>query len=134
MAETASVNIPTDLIKPVIEAEVQAAIIRGLGHSDQLIRNMVTHILERKVDENGKDCHYSRENLLDVLAKKAIKDAVKLMVDEWVKSQMPFIQKQLETELSKKKNGLAALMTQGLADALKSGWRFQVNCQFKDEK
>lgn len=134
MAETASINMPDNLIKPIIEAEIKAAIIRQLGNSEALIGEVVKRALNMKVDRDGKECSYGDFNLLEMLLQRTIRNVAKEAMEEWVKEKHPQIKKQLADELSKRKTGLASLLVDGLANAIKDPWRLNVKCCLQNDK
>jgi hypothetical protein len=133
MADTASIQLPENLVKPIVEAEIKAALIRQLSGQDALIREIVTRALTIKVDRDGKECGYGDTPLLNYLLHQSIRKMAKEAIEEWLAEKLPTIKGQLAAELAKRKGGLSQLIVAGLEETLKKQeWRLKVDCIFQD--
>lgn len=130
------VQITEDLIKPIIEAKVQAAVIEAIGSEKELVTKFISTALETRVAANGKVSSYDRENKYTVLEqmcldniRKAAKDAIK----EWLESNQSQIKEALLKQLSTKKMAgefTKACLT-GLLESMQSTWKFQLKVGLK---
>lgn len=58
--EKSTIEIPNDIIQPIVEAKVQAAMIEALGGYERLVETAVAQVLNQKVDPtNGQPERYS---------------------------------------------------------------------------
>jgi hypothetical protein len=95
--EEASVNIPKDLIEPIIKAKIEAAVMEGLGASTNLIEAVVVRVLNETVDSAGKPSTYGSKPLYTWLAE----DCIRAATQETIKKFFSERQKEIETELVK---------------------------------
>lgn len=117
----ATVQIPNDVLQPIIEAKVAAAIIEALGGRQQLIETAVAQVLAQKVDpSSGNPDRYNSSNsptwltwVLQDLVKKAAKGAI----EQFVTEHQELIHKHLVTELTKKNSPLTKQIIASLVGA-----------------
>jgi uncharacterized membrane-anchored protein YjiN (DUF445 family) len=131
------IKVGADLVRPVLEAKIQAAIASELHNADGLMHAAIAAALSVKVNDKGrvdKSDYYNRETLIEWLAKTAIHKAAEAAIREWVEKQQPKLQKALEQQLAKKTGGIAKAMVEGLAETLKDNWKFNVTCNFVTPK
>lgn len=133
MAEqAATVNIPNDVIQPIVLARIQAAIVEGLGRESQLIEQAVTAALTFKVDSEGKRSNYTGYNsltLLEWMATKAIQEAAQEALKTYLEKAKAQVRARVEKELQKKQGIIAAALVDGFAESIKSTYGFSIKVE-----
>lgn len=134
MAENATVNIPNDVIEPIVRAQVTAGIIAALGHPEQLIAQVVDQALKQKVSSKGVvgDRYDNKHDLIEVLARNAIHDMTRAALSAWVEQQRPKIEEHVRKALARKESAFAKALVDGLVSATKSTWNFSCSIQIKE--
>lgn len=129
--DSASVQIPNDVIQPIVEARIKAAIIEQLGSKDELIESCVKGILSQKVDGNGNPSSnsYGTFPLMDFLARKAVTEAAKAAIKEWAVSNGGKIELALKKEIARNTGNIAKGLAKSFIQKADSGWSVQVNLQ-----
>jgi hypothetical protein len=132
VAQVVNVQVGEELVRPIIESKVQAAIVEGLGHADQLMQSVISAVITMKVDRDGKPGQgYSNDQtLLHYLCTKAIRETAEMAVREWIATQQPKLKAELTKQLDRQKAQLAEMMVLGLAESLKSAYKFSVDVEF----
>ncbi len=127
-----AINMPDELVRPIIEKKIQAGIISALGDTDSLIEGLVGAALRDKVSQNGKKSDYSRDNkfdLVDVLCREAIENAIREAMAEWVKENSGKLKEAVKKQIQKRPAGFAKMFVDGIFTSLESRWMFTVNVQ-----
>ena len=62
-----SLKIDDSVIKPIVEKQIQAAIVTAIGNKEDLIDSLVKTALHQKVNSNGNIGSYSSDNKFDFL-------------------------------------------------------------------
>lgn len=130
-----NLQIDEQLVKPIIEAEVQAAIVRQLEKDHNLIPKMVASAVGLKVDRDGKVSRYQGDNnytYIEWLCNDAIQKAAHGAMTKFIAENMPLIEAELSKQLTKSKKGLAAAFVTGLAESMKTRWTFKVSMAYQD--
>ena len=128
MAEQATVNIPRDVLEPIVRAQVTAGVLRAFGDPAELIEQVVARSLTQKVDSDGKVNTYDSYNKYDVaevLAKQAIHKMTKEMLAEFVEQQRPKIEAAVKSALAKKSGAFAKALVDGLQRSVSAEWSFK---------
>jgi len=125
------IKISDDLIRPIIEAKVQAAIVEALSGDSGLVGKTISNALTMKVDSNGKVSDYTCSNkytYLDYLCKSIIIEAADKAVRRWVEMRKPELEEEFLRQIQTKKTSkmLVRACVDGLANATKNKWRFSV--------
>jgi CO dehydrogenase/acetyl-CoA synthase beta subunit len=133
--ETATMQLPMDLIKPAIEAKVNAAVIEALGKTDHLIMRVVEQIMNQKVDNEGKHQSYDGYNKVSWLTwavEDATKTAIKAAIQAHIATNTDKIKAAIDAEMRKSKSPLVqtliSSMAEGMAKAIEGNYR--VNVEF----
>src|SRR4051812_12660374 len=109
---TATIGIPDDVIKPIVQARVQAAIVEALGREADLVGAAVAAALSQKVNDKGEvDGRYSYDNkysFLEVMTNKYIREAASEALKEHLEKAKAGIKEKVRKELEKKSSVLAA--------------------------
>lgn len=135
MAEQATVNIPKDILEPIVRAQVTAWIIKAFGDPAELIASVVERALSQKVDETGKVSSYQSENkftMIEALSRKMIHEIAKRMLQDYMETQRPKIEKALKATLSRQHGKFGTAMIEGLTKAIDNKYRFECSLSIKD--
>lgn len=131
---TATMQLPMDLIKPAIEAKVNAAVIEALGKMDHLIIRVVEQIMTAKVDSEGKHNSYDSCNKTPWLTwavEDATRSAIKKAIQDHVSVNQEAIKAAIEAEMRKSKSPLVqsfvAAMAKGMAETMSNEYRINVS-------
>lgn len=122
------IKISPELIAPIIQAKVQAAIVESLGQQSDMIESVVAAALSTKVDDKGKptDNSYYKMTFVEFMCRKAIHDATKQAFDEWITENKPKLVEQVKKQITKKPATFAKAFVDGIAGSLKTQWAFEV--------
>lgn len=138
MSGDVNLSISPDVIKPILEARIQAALASALsvGQEGVFIEKAIMVALQMKVDSSGKpgDGYSYTTPLIQWLCQKAIKDAAERAVRDWAEKSMPKLQGELERQLKSRSRNLAVSMVAGLETALRDSWKFNLQCHFETPK
>lgn len=129
-----SLNIDDNLVRPVVEKEIEAAIVRELEKSDQLIPKLIRSVLYQKVDYEGRPSNYSSDKnrtYLDYTFEQAIKSATKAAINTWVENYKDEFESLLEKEIRSPKSGLSKSILEAFTKTVTDHWRFTVNVEVK---
>lgn len=120
------VKVGDDLITPIIEAKVQAAIVESLGQERGLIERVVAEALTRKVEAEK----YSSKRVpwIELVCHKVIREAAEQAIQTWAASHKEAIAEEFVRQLSTKKvsSQVVKAMIAGMAGVAGSKWHFQV--------
>ena len=136
MAEQASVNIPKDLLEPIIREHIHAGIVAALGDPAALISQVVEQTLSRKVNHAGDVSQYSHDNkysLIEAVARNAIHAACKRAVESFIEERRPDIEKAVKAAISKRTGAFSKALVDGLVEASRQSWSFQCNITMPHE-
>ncbi|MCK5602711.1 hypothetical protein KAR91_12600 [Candidatus Pacearchaeota archaeon] len=134
--EMVSVNLNEDAVKGVLKQQVAAAIVKNLGNTEELISKVIEMALSQKVDAQGKVDNYTSYNkytFIEVVAKKAVREATDEAIKEWVQGQKESIKLGVIAELSKKANSskiIEAFITGAIRTI--SSWNFECSVNFSE--
>jgi len=131
MNEQASVNIPKDLLEPIIREHIAAGVIAAIGDPAALIRQMVEKASNAKVDLSGEVSRYSSDNkysFIEAVATKSLHESIKAAIIEYVKEQKPAIQAAVKAHLAKRTSAVAKALVDGLIASTEQRW--DMKCEF----
>ena len=126
---TVTTQVDDNLVKPVVEAEIRAAIVRQLENIDNLIPKLVRAVLLEKVDSTGKisDRDYNnRYDLLDVICRDAIQQAARTAMKEYIEESADALRIEVKRQIEASSGGLAKVFVDSLLESLKTSWQFTV--------
>jgi hypothetical protein len=101
--DTVKIEITEDLIRPIIENKIKAAIVESLGQEKRIFENLVDAVINLKVNSQGVVDKYSssnKYNFLDLTLQNAIKDSIKDAIKEFVSAN----QKKIKAEIIRQMN------------------------------
>lgn len=126
---TVTTQVDDNLVKPVVEAEIRAAIVRQLENIDNLVPKLVKAVLRAKVDSTGKvsDRTYSnKHDLLDVICRDAIQRAARAAMREYIEESADELRVEVKRQIEASSSGLAKVFVDSLTRSLETSWRFTV--------
>lgn len=112
-----SLTIPKDLIDPIIQSHVAAAITEALGLKKQLLAEIAHRIINECVDSNGKPSTYSYDKgrrWIDWATQDAFRKALQAAIEEQVELHKETLKKALAAELKKVNSPLVKAMVEGM--------------------
>lgn len=122
-----TLNVDNDLVKPVIEAEIQAAVVRELGKMNDLIPQMIKTVISTKVDSDGRANGYSgNKTYLEWAFQSTMHGAIKKAITEWINGNQEELQKELAKQIMASKSEFAQSVLKAVVGAVENQWRFKV--------
>jgi len=119
MADEMKVSLPEGVVKPIIEAQVIAA----LQGQERLITEMVRFVLNQKVRQQGT---YTDYPFLELTCREIIHQAVEAAVRRWVADQQALIEKEVEAQLRRQVRGIATALVKAVSAGATEKWRLTV--------
>jgi len=97
MPDQVEFKISESLIKPILEAKINAAIIEAMGGHERMIADMLTAYMGQKVDNDGKESGYSSNKpRLNWLVQKMIEEALKKAMTEFLQTKKEILYQEFE--------------------------------------
>lgn len=132
--ETATLQLPKDLIEAAIQQNVAAAMTKAMGGYQSLMSEAVNRVLNQKVDSDGKPSSYSSNiPFIQWAVGDALRSAVKAALAEEVVKYEAEVRRQIVEQLSKKNSPivkqLVENMTKGLIEAATSKYQLTVKVE-----
>ena len=130
MNEQASVNIPKDILEPIIRQHIAAGVIAAIGDPAELIRSVVDRAIKTKVDRAGKvsDNNYNNNNdLIETVSRNVVIEATRKAIERYVAEQQPAIEAAVEKELKRHTGQFAKALVTGLVQSTKQIWKVECN-------
>jgi len=131
---TPTFQIPQDVIAPIIQANITAAIAQAMGSSGKVLETAIHTILAMRVDSSGKPSSYSSDSnrtWLDWAIGDAIRNAARAAIEEQVGTLQAALKQQMVAQLTKKNSPLIKQIAEGLAAGAFSpdsiNWRLTIN-------
>jgi uncharacterized membrane protein YheB (UPF0754 family) len=136
MADDPTFKIPRDVIQPIIEAKVAAALIEALGNQQWLVQNCITKVLDEKVNDSGtkaENFYADRApTFLQWALRSCIQAQVKKILQDQVELHKEVIAKSLKTELEKKNSPLVKQLIEGMTTGFTKSLQFQIEVKAKE--
>lgn len=136
-SDQVDIEISEDLVRSIIEAKVHTAIVESLASEKGVVERVVSAALCRKVSEDGsKPDRYEKSPLtyMEYLCRRVISQAAEAAIARWAEERQDVLEAEFLKQLQAKKTASAMVRAcvDGLQQAAKCGWRFQV--VFPDER
>ena len=127
-----SIAVSNEIIKPIIEAKIKAALLEGLGSNrERVLEEIISKLLMTKVDHDGKVSNYSSGMpWLEWLVKDLVTRVTREAMTELVQNQKPELVKAIRQVLKKRTMSIAENFVDSLEGAAKDNWRTSVNITF----
>jgi hypothetical protein len=141
MTENPTLQIPKDIIEPIITAHVSAAILSAFADKSKLMEVAVAQVLNAKVDkDNGKptSSSYNATSYIQWLMESVVRKAVANAIEEQVGLHKEELKKAIAAELGlgKKYTPLAKQLVNGMCSAMSHPdlLRYRIKVEFDDKK
>jgi hypothetical protein len=121
MASDATLNVPKDVLEPIIQAQVAAAVLDALGPRKQVLEKAIAEMLTMKVDSNGQRSHYNSSNDTPWIMwalQDCIQKAAKEAITEYLAGHKDEMKAQIVSALSKRNSPLAKQLADRMVDAI----------------
>jgi hypothetical protein len=133
MADNPTFQIPKDVIEPIIQAHVTAAVSAALLDKEKIIEQAVCQVLNRKVDSDGKASSYSYSTTwLQWAMNDCVANAVYKAISNDLDAHQERIRAYIVRELNKKNSPMLRDLVSGMLGALTSEtvvkYRLTVSC------
>ena len=125
-----NLGISPELVKPIVEKQIKAAVTEMLGGADKVIDKIVSSMIHQKVDKDGNVSRYGNEyDWFEVVFSKQIKEAVEAELREQMKSMVAPIRKSLIKKLRSEQGAslVADALLRGLEGTFDKAWRSQID-------
>jgi hypothetical protein len=103
-ANMINLGMHEDVVKPILEKQIQAAIHAIIGNPEELIQKVVSAALSQKVDSDGRVSRYSGDKkygYLDVLTRKSIQKVAEEALRDWLEENAQLVKEAVIKELNK---------------------------------
>ena len=134
MADTPTLQIPKDVIEPIIQAHIAAAVASALNGRERLMTDAIHRVLQSRVDANGQPERYnssSSPTFVEWLMQDAIKKAAREALTEQVAKLQPAIKKAIADQLTNSKSPLVKQLVEGMSGAIvkmaSDQWRLKID-------
>jgi DNA-binding transcriptional regulator YhcF (GntR family) len=133
-----SFELNEEMVKPILEKQIQTAILANIGNPEELISKVVSLALKQKVNVNGAKSNYDYENkydYLDVITGKAIREAAQTGLTEWLSENTQLVKAKVIEEMNKpeRRDSLVKSFADAVENALGCHWNFSCNIDFKKQ-
>jgi hypothetical protein len=121
MADNPTFQIPKDVIEPIIQAHIAAAVTAALSGQDQLMNKAVHMVLNQKVDSNGKPDSYPSSSSITFIQwamREALQKATKDALVAEVAKHADVIRANIAAQLKNSKSPIVQKLVEGLVGAL----------------
>lgn len=108
-------SIPQDIITPIIEAQITAAVAQAMSGRADVLHQAVNMVLTTKVDSEGKPSNYSgTKPWIDWVVGDAVRKAATAAIQQFVGQHAEQIKQALIKELQKKNSPLLKSLIDGM--------------------
>jgi hypothetical protein len=129
-----SLEINESMVKPILEKQIQTAILANIGNPEELISKIVSLAMKQKVNSNGEISQYSSDNrfdYLEIITGNAIREAAQEALKQWLEENTQLVKAMVIQEMNKpeRQKSLVAAFANAVEESLSCSWRF--NCDIK---
>lgn len=133
-----SLQLDTEYIKNLTKEIVKQGMVETLGN-ENLVGAIVSEILNKPVDENGKvaTSSYSKSKpMLQYLVDKELREQIVEIAKEAIEEKKPAIREAIKKEMQKKAtiDQFVSKFYSSIIDNLDSSYRTQINVNIESEK
>ena len=130
----ASIAISNDIIRPILEAKIQAQIVEALGGQREMLEKAVESVLLTHRDRDGKPCSKSGYGdvgtFLEVTARKYIEGTTKAALEQFFDESKPDITKAIRAQLKKEMPALVEAFFKGVKQGATNQYHTSVSFNF----
>jgi len=137
MSEDLNITVGKELITPILEQKISAAIVRELGSVQEVVADAVGRVLNMKVDSQGKEDTYGYHNsqsLIQYHCKNLLRQAAENALAEFVASNEKRIRAEVKKQFQKHLDKVSAQLVLGLVDKAKQSYRFDFKVEVREPK
>jgi len=131
------IEVKKELVDGIVKDIVKAQVLTGLAEQkEKIMEEMITLALFQKCDSEGKVSGYSSDNkytIVDILFRRAVFEAAKEAITEYVKDNKKDLVKNLKSRIAKSPNKFVDMMFKGMEDSLEYEWNFKINVLESDD-
>lgn len=134
-----TLQIPKDVIQPIIEAHVRDAVLRAFDGYRPAVDTLIASVLNVRVDSSGQPARYPDQGMprwIDWALGEALRSSVKKAIEEKVATLQESLKKHIAAELQKKNSPLAKQVAEsllkGFGGIAVSGYRLKVEAVMSD--
>ena len=133
-----NLSISQEVVRPIIESKVKAAIISELGKSNELIESVIEIAMNEKVDSEGKKSRYSSsgdKTFLEFICSRSVQTAAKEALDEYLKEHKEALKQGIKKVMAKNLNKLSVAFTNQMIEQAKAQYGgFNVELKIEERK
>lgn len=132
MENDVSIQVGKDIVKPIVEAKITAAIVAELANiQPRLIEEMITKLLHTKVDRDGKPSNYSHDTpFMEWIVRDGVINATREALNEIVATEKPKIKRELMRVLRRQNATIAENFIAYLESNTKERWKTNISVTF----
>lgn len=126
MADQLEFKISEGLIKPILQAKINAAISEAMGGHEKMITDMLNVYMNQLVDSEGKTSSYSSSKpRLSWIVNKMVEEAMKDALKSYLQGKKEHLQSEFEKFFNSKKGSSKVIeaMQEGFCKSLGDNWR-----------
>lgn len=131
--ETATLQLPKDLIEAAIKQNVTAALVAALGDKSRILTEAVSQVLTMKVDSEGKPGRgYGHDvEFIQWAVRDTMQAAIRQTLNEEIAKYKDTIRDHIAAQLSRKNSPLLKQLADSMAGAMVNAasdkWRLSVS-------
>lgn len=123
-----TIQIPNDVLQPIINAHVAKAVSIALGDHSRLMEEAVSFALNVKVDSEGRPSQYnSATPFLQYIVNRAIREATTKAVHEAISADLDHIKAIVAKEIKNQRSPLVRQLIENIAKAAAEQTRLSVS-------
>ena len=133
-----SLEINEGMVRPILEKQVQAAVLANIGNPEELIAKCVSIALKQKVNRDGKiasSSYHNEYDFLETITGNAIREAAQKALRGWLEENVQLVKEMVVREMNKPERQKS--MVKAFADAaeqsLQCAWGFNCDITFTSE-
>lgn len=135
MGDQLEFKVSESLVRPIIEAKINAAVIEAMGGAEKIVADMLKTYMSQKVDRDGKVSNYSdTAPRLEWLLHKMIEDALKEALKGFLQKKQDMLQREFEKFFASKQGSsqIIGALKEGFVKSLSEKWTSVI--QFNQRK
>lgn len=118
MNET-TLQVPKDVLEPIIQAHISAAVVAALGDRSKIIADCIGKVLNTKTESDGSETRYGTGiPWVQWIMQDCIKKSARAAIEEFMASHKDEIKAQIAAELRKKNSPLAKQLIEGMLNGI----------------
>ena len=125
MGDQLEFKVSESLVRPIIEAKINVAVIEAMGGAERIVADMLKTYMSQKVDSDGKTSNYSSAvPRLEWLLHKMVEDALKEALKAFLQKKQDMFQKEFEKFFASKSGSsqIVAALKDGFVKSLAEQW------------